>query len=471
MKRQTFPIKGMHCQSCEILIGEELEALPDVAKAEVSLKTKSATIHVHRMVPRGALDRAVQAAGYEIGYDVVPLVNTNKKVLKDIAIGLLVVAAIGIIFSQLGISNAANINVKGAGVGAVALVIGLTAGFSTCMAMIGGLVLGVSSRHAEKHPTASPMQKFRPHLFFNLGRILSFIVLGGVIGGIGAAFQLKGTLLGLMTVAVGFVMLLLGLQLTELFPRMKGAITLPSSVGKLIGIKKHGDREYSHKDALAMGAITFFLPCGFTQAMQLLAVSTGSPLKGALIMGAFAIGTAPGLLSIGGLTSVVRGVFAKRFFRIVGVAVVAMAFINFSNAYNLIGIGSWFDRPSEAASSSKTEAPATVTGVQPDQQKTSAAEPMKNLPENKLTTTFKVASDITPSKFTTKVGQPTTIVVDVQEDGDGCMSTIMIPGLYDKAQYLQSGKKLTMTFTPKKAGTYKITCAMGISRGSIKVES
>lgn len=458
MKQQTFPIKGMHCQSCEVLITEELESLPDVAKADVSLRTKTATVTAKKLPPHAAIESAIKAAGYEIGYDEKPAISKDKRVYKDVAIGFVVVAALLILFTQLGLGDVSNVNMSGASVGLVALMIGLTAGFSTCMALIGGLVLGISSRHAEKHPTATPMQKFRPHLFFNLGRISSFIVLGGVIGALGAAFQLKGSLLGLLTLGVGVVMLMLGLQLTGLFPRLKGSLSLPSSIGKLIGIKKHEGREYSHKDSFLLGAATFFLPCGFTQAMQLFAVSTGSPVSGALIMGMFAVGTAPGLLSIGGLTSVVKGVFAQRFFRVVGVVVVAMAFVNFSNGVTLLGVRDLFTQSGTPTSSSNQETPSTVSQPASD-------EPLI------LATTYTDAKDIVPSAFTTKVGQKTTLEVDVKEDGQGCMSTIMIIGLDEKPQYLKAGKKLTLTFTPKKAGTYTIACAMGVPRGQVKVEA
>jgi sulfite exporter TauE/SafE/copper chaperone CopZ len=460
MEQQTFPIKGMHCQSCEVLITEELESLPDVQKADVSLRTKTATITAKNLPPHAAVERAVKAAGYEIGYDEKPAVSRDKRVYKDVAIGFAVVAILLILFTKLGLGDVANINMNGASVGLVALMIGLTAGFSTCMALIGGLVLGISSRHAEKHPTASPMQKFRPHLFFNLGRITSFVVLGGVIGALGAAFQLKGSLLGLLTIGVGLVMLMLGLQLTEVFPRLKGSLSLPSRIGRLIGIKKHEGREYSHKDSFLLGAATFFLPCGFTQAMQLFAVSTGSWVSGALIMGMFAIGTAPGLLSIGGLTSVVKGVFAQRFFRVVGVVVVAMALINFTNGITLLGVKNWFPQDTAATSAGQVTETSDATSSQPTN-----SEPVV------LRTTYTEAKDIVPSKFTVKVGQPVTLEVDVKDDGFGCMSTIMVIGLDEKPQYLKAGKTLKLTFTPKKAGTYEIACAMGIPRGSIKVEA
>ena len=473
MKKITLPIKGMHCASCEILITDELEALPDVQKADVSLRTKSATLYLKRPIPRAAVLRAVQAAGYDIGHDERPFLNKSARVYRDLAIGIVVVLVLLALFNWLGINNLSKINMKGASAGLVALVLGLTAGFSTCMALIGGLVLGTAARHAEKHPTASPMQKFRPHLFFNLGRIVSFVVFGAIIGALGAAFQLKGGVLGLLTVAVGVVMLLLGLQLTELFPRLKGSLTLPSGIGKLVGIKKHAGREYSHTDSVLLGAATFFLPCGFTQAMQLYAVSTGSPVSGAIIMGMFALGTAPGLLSIGGLTSVVKGAFAQRFFRVVGVVVIMMALVNFNNAYNLLGVNRWLERSSKPAAvvrdTTKSETPA------PTQQQPTESTPQTPAPEPAgpitLNTTFKLDSDIVPSTFTVKAGQKATLVVDVKEDGEGCMSTIMIPGLYDTPIFLKGGKKLELSFTAKRPGTYQITCAMGIPRGTIKVES
>jgi len=192
------------------------------------------------------------------------------------------------------------------------------------------------------------------------------------------------------------------------------------------------------------GALTFFLPCGFTQAMQLVAIGSGSPVTGSLIMGMFALGTAPGLLMIGGLTSIVKGTFAKSFFRIIGVGVVAMALINIMNGANLINIH-LPDFQSEQ----------TITTMDKSVQK--------------LETIYHLDNDISPSIFTAKVGQKSALIVDVKDDGQGCMSTIMIPGLNDKPQYLKSGKKLILDFTPTSTGEYKITCAMGVVRGTIKV--
>ena len=451
-QERTVPIKGMHCASCELLIANELESIPGVTSATASLKTNSATIASNSKIDYDQIVNAVEAAGYEVGEEdgKKPLLTRNERIWKDFLIGLFVVTGLVFLFQVLGLDKILSSATGGGGSnGAMALIIGLTAGFSTCMALIGGLVLSVASKYAENHPTQTPFEKFKPHLFFNLGRILSFIVLGAAIGAIGSAFALKGTFLGLLTIAVGAVMLVLGLQLTEIFPRITRGLTLPSGLAKKLGIHTRKEREYSHKNAFLMGAATFFLPCGFTQAMQLLAVSTGNPLQAAVIMGAFAIGTTPGLLTLGGLTSVVKGAFAQRFFRIVGVIVVAMALINFTNGFTLAGLNRFLD-------SSK---PMVNTAVQQESSEGSVI----------LNTTFKLKEDIVPSTFTAKVGQKTTLVVDVKEDGQGCMSTIMIIGLDDSPQYLKKGKKIELTFTASKPGTYTIACAMGVPRGSITV--
>ena len=448
---KTVPIKGMHCASCELLIAEELESIPGVTSAQASLKSNSATIMSAEQVSDKDIESAVRAAGYEVGYESgqKPFFTHNERIWKDFAIGIIVVLGLYVLFQVFGIEKLTSSTTTSSSTGTMALLVGLTAGFSTCMALIGGLVISVASKYAENHPTETALQKFRPHLFFNAGRIVSFIAFGAIIGAIGSAFALKGSMLGFLTIAVGGVMLILGLQLTEIFPRITRGLTLPSGLARKLGINTRKEREYSHKNAFLMGAATFFLPCGFTQAMQLLAVSTGNPLQAAVIMGAFAIGTTPGLLTLGGLTSVVKGAFAQRFFRIVGVIVVAMALINFTNGFTLAGLNRFLD-------SSK---PMVNTAVQQESSEGSVI----------LNTTFKLKEDIVPSTFTAKVGQKTTLVVDVKEDGQGCMSTIMIIGLDDSPQYLKKGKKIELTFTASKPGTYTIACAMGVPRGSITV--
>jgi plastocyanin domain-containing protein len=74
-----------------------------------------------------------------------------------------------------------------------------------------------------------------------------------------------------------------------------------------------------------------------------------------------------------------------------------------------------------------------------------------------------------PSIFTLEAGVPVRFEIDPKDDGEGCMSTLMIPDLYDDPFLVKAGDKIIMEFTPKKPGTYYITCVMGVPWGEIEV--
>jgi plastocyanin domain-containing protein len=86
-----------------------------------------------------------------------------------------------------------------------------------------------------------------------------------------------------------------------------------------------------------------------------------------------------------------------------------------------------------------------------------------------LTTSYTSSKDIVPSSFEVKRGQKVRFVVDTKDSGSGCMSKIMIPGLWNSPVPLVKGKPVVMEFTPQKPGAYKITCDMGVARGVINV--
>lgn len=462
MKESRIPIAGMHCRSCEIMIGDNLKQLPGVKKVHVSHKKESATIFADTMPSDELIAAAVKKAGYEVGSTKQPLFSKNPKDYRDVSISVIIVIIIAVVLAQLNLASINTTSLVSGGV-LIALVVGITAGFSTCMALVGGLVLGLSAKHAEKHPDATALQKFRPHIYFNTSRIVTFFILGGAIGGIGAAFQLSGIMLGLLMIAVGIVMLLLGLQLTRLFPRLStGGLTLPSGLSRRLGIDRR-EKEYSHKNAAILGSVSFFLPCGFTQAMQLYAISTGSFTTGALVMGLFAIGTAPGLLGVGGLASTIQGPAAKQFFKFAGVAVIAMALVNMSYGFNLTG----WQRP-EISADNKSEQTLDYTALTGEIEEAPAVNE-NAAANNKLKAQYTVASGMIPTSFTVKANKDYILEVHSLEDGVGCMSTVLIPGLNNQVQYLLKNQTNKLPFKATRAGTYQITCAMGVPHGTIKV--
>ena len=85
------------------------------------------------------------------------------------------------------------------------------------------------------------------------------------------------------------------------------------------------------------------------------------------------------------------------------------------------------------------------------------------------TLNYTKARDIAPNSLTVNRGEKVRLEVNPTDTASGCMSEIMVPGLWDKPQPLVKGKKIVMEFTPQKPGAYKITCAMGVPRGVINV--
>jgi len=438
MNKKTIPIRGMHCASCEILVGEELKKIPGVVSVYVDQKKALAIIKYPDAVSINDRDiiKAIQEAGYEVGRkQKLPWISKTPSDYKDLARAAGILFVVYLLVKWFNVLNF-DINSPNSGV-AVALLVGLVAGISTCMALIGGLVLGLAARHAEQHPEATSAQKFRPHIYFNIGRILGFAVLGGFIGLIGQAFKPSTNLLGFLTVAIGGVMIFFGLKLIEIFPALRDKnITLPSGIARLFGLHKEV-KEYSHKSAMVMGALTFFLPCGFTQAMQLYAVSTGSFWQGVAIMGLFAIGTAPGLLGIGGLTSVFKGRKARIFFMTAGLAVILLGWVNITNGSRLFG----------GRIDSSEVAPVVDQNVQ-------------EVRMNQLRNGY------SPNIFTIKKGRPVKWII-TSATSLSCAAYLVMPK-YGISKSLRAGENI-ITFTPIQTGEIPFSCSMGMYRGKFIV--
>lgn len=451
MKKTTVPIKGMHCRSCELLIEDELSSVPGVTKVNVSEKKACAEIYYNSQNLRvDQIEEAVHKAGYEVGFnEKKPWFSKNENDYADIIIAGVALFFLYQIVSITGLTKLFGVSGGHPTSVMTVLLIGLTAGFSTCMALIGGLVLSLATRFAQKHPNATSSEKFTPHVWFNIGRIISYTLLGGVIGGIGSFFQFSGFSLGLLTLAVALVMLTLGVQLTGLFPRLENVkLTIPKGISQMLGIGEKKNREYSHKNSLILGASTFFLPCGFTQAMQLYAMSSGSPLSGAMIMGVFAVGTAPGLLGIGGLTSLIKGAFAQKFFKFAGVVVIALSVFNINNALNLIG---W--NPSVFAAAGKNVLAANNTAIERD----------GNMQVVRMT---QGTNGYSPSTFTITKGLPVKWIIN-STDVNTCASSIISSKIGVRLN-LHPGENI-VEFTPKETGTISFSCTMGMYRGSFIV--
>jgi len=332
MKTFTFHVHGIHCNSCILLTESEISELPNITHVKSNLKNHSVEVtgdFGDKTVEQIAEELTMPLKPHGYSVSVEKQVHNAKwndfKVALPVALGFILLF---LLLQKLGVVNLITTSNVGYG---TAFIIGLIASISTCMAVVGGLVLSMSASFAKEG------DKVRPQVLFHIGRLASFFILGGLIGAIGSAFQLSGTLVFVLGLVVAIILLILGINLLDVFPWAKKLQpTLPSFIGKHV----HGLKNINHTlTPLLVGVATFFLPCGFTQSMQIYTLTTGSFWTGAMTMFVFALGTLPvlALLSFSSL-----GIHNKArsgiFFKTAGLVVIFFGIFNLINSLVAIGI-------------------------------------------------------------------------------------------------------------------------------------
>lgn len=327
MKAYTLHVSGTHCASCKILIEDVLNDQDYISSAQVDLKNQTLRIEtVSEKSPEELADlltEKVKPNGYTVSVERVLIEKQKDDVIwKALPIGLVFL----ILFFVLQKSGLLNLGIGGTTTPATSFIIGLIASVSSCLAVVGGLVLSLSVKISQDNVSDT-----KTFILFHIGRLVSFAFLGGVLGLVGSAIGISFTFTAILGIVASIVMLLLGLNLVGVFKKNK--VALPSGIFNFF-------RKIEHKTLtpLIIGFATFFLPCGFTQSMQVVALSSGSFISGLLIMLAFALGTLPMLLllSFGG-ASLAHGKHAPLFFKSAGVVVIGLGI--FALLAGLAGLG------------------------------------------------------------------------------------------------------------------------------------
>lgn len=327
MKTYTYHVSGTHCNSCKILIEDVLNDQEYIKSAQVDLKNQTLRIEtVSEKSPEELADlltEKVKPNGYTVSVERVLIEKQKDDVIwKALPIGLVFL----ILFFVLQKSGLLNLGIGGTTTPATSFIIGLIASVSSCLAVVGGLVLSLSAKISQDNVSDT-----KTFILFHIGRLVSFAFLGGVLGLVGSAIGISFTFTAILGIVASIVMLLLGLNLVGVFKKNK--VALPSGIFNFF-------RKIEHKTLtpLIIGFATFFLPCGFTQSMQVVALSSGSFISGLLIMLAFALGTLPMLLllSFGG-ASLAHGKHAPLFFKSAGVVVIGLGI--FALLAGLAGLG------------------------------------------------------------------------------------------------------------------------------------
>jgi len=337
LKEHIYKVQGMRCASCEILIEKKLLQLPNIKSVDASTSNSQVVVEYEGDRPNpDRLSKIFKEENY-IFSDVNKKIDSQqirgdeKKsnatlVAFDIAIFIIIAF---LFLNKIGIADFLSLNSASSLLAFFGF--GLLAGLSSCAALVGGIVLSMSKQWQALYSNeTSTSKKLQPHLMFNAGRVVSYAVFGGVLGLIGSRLQISPQFTAFLIVAISLLMIAFAFQMLGVKAFRKFQIAAPKSATRYIANENNFQGKYM---PFIMGALTFFLPCGFTITAQGLALLSGNVLQGSLIMLAFALGTAPILLFIG-LSSVkfsAKPHLAERFSKVAGFLVLFFALFNISN--------------------------------------------------------------------------------------------------------------------------------------------
>jgi sulfite exporter TauE/SafE/copper chaperone CopZ len=431
-RTEKFHIDGMSCVNCENRITKKLGATAGVKEVSASFGGGYAVI----TYDESALDKKAIAGIIErLGYKVSDQPWTGKGNLLD---SFIIIAALYMIMRNMGLSDIFNyFPLADAGMDYWMLfIIGLLTSVH-CIAMCGGINM---TQCLKPDGGESKLAALRPGFLYNLGRVISYTAVGGAVGALGSAISPSDTMKGLVQIAAGFFMVVMGINMLGLFPALKRFnLSLPRFFTRRVTEGKHGGAPFY------VGLLNGLMPCGPLQAMQLYALSTGDPLKGAVSMLIFSLGTVPLMFGLSALSSVLSGSFTKKAMSAGAALVVVMGMSMFSSGLSLADFA---PSVSDAA------------GVRPSGARA--------VPEGNIQV---VATSLSSGRYepiVVQAGVPVRWTINAPKGTiNGCNNSMVIPE-YGVRHRFSAGENV-IEFTPVKAGRFSYSCWMGMIRSSITV--
>ncbi len=439
IKSKSLNIGGMTCVGCQNTIERALRQQYGVVKVKVDYRAGKAEIDYDAdAISPEEIVRTIE----DLGYQALPEGGHPKTHYRRALGMLLIIASLFVALERTGLINLlAPTQLAEAGMGfGMLFVVGLITSVH-CVAMCGGINLSQClSRGGAPKSSRSPISS--AGLLYNLGRVISYTAVGFVVGAAGSVFTFSNTVQGFIKLGAGVFMVILGLNMLDLFPWMRRlALSMPLSPGCGGGCSS----AKSSKSPLIVGLLNGFMPCGPLQAMQLYALSTGSPVKGALSMFVFALGTLPLMLGLGALSAALAKKHLHNMMTAGAVLVAVLGLSMFSQGLSLSGVA--VPLLTADASDGSGAGPVMKDGVQ-----------------------F-VESTLAPGRYpniTVEAGTPVEWVITAPQGSiNGCNNRFYIPA-YDITHQFQPGENV-IRFTPDKAGVYQYSCWMGMIRGRITV--
>ena len=447
----TFKINGMTCVNCENKIERKLKNKKGIANAIVSFSKGTALVtYDPNQIGVAEITEIIEQLGYGTTQTAVSSIfrPEDKKISSLQVVGIFVILiAIYMIINRFGGFNIFNYfpqAKEGMGYGML-FVIGLLTS-THCIAMCGGINLSQCVPYKTPQAYKSKTSSLTPSILYNSGRVISYTIIGGLVGALGSAVSFSGTGKGIIAAVAGIFMVIMGLNMLNIFPWLR---RFNPRMPKIFA-EKINDQKKSNQP-LYVGLLNGLMPCGPLQAMQLFALSTGDPFKGAMSMFLFSLGTVPLMFGLGALSSMLTKKFTSRMMTASAALVVILGVFMLSNGMALAGYAMPFSSGPENQSASSS----SVQGAQ--------AEIVDGV---QVVTTSLDSGSYEP--IVVQAGIPVQWNIQAEAgDINGCNNRIIIPE-YNLEKPLEPGDNI-IEFTPDKSGVVPYSCWMGMIRSQITV--
>lgn len=459
MTQVNFKINGLHCKSCKSLIETEVKATNKVANIDVDHLNGTASMEFDGNIEE--VYNTIEDLGYGVVREINPEESKKKDVVEIVVAkkpNAFLIPGISLVsfilayfliqkfnlFSLMSQLNEVSISYS------VIFAIGLLASFH-CIGMCGGLVItytASSKLNDNQETNDSKIKNLLPHIQYNLGRLISYTIIGGILGGFGSFFGINPVFAGVMTIFVAIFMIMMGLSLYSehrFLDQIK--LSTPAFIAKFIFSNKHDKKP---KGPFIIGVLTGFMPCGPLQAMQLFALASGSIFNGAMAMFLYSLGTIPLMLGFGTLISSISHVKIRQLMKFSGILVVLLGLMMVNRG--LVNFG---------------------YGFNPSMQKNTAeqtADTNKNTKDVQIVEMAVTYNGYSPNVLHIKKDIPVKWII--KDKGiTGCTSGIKLylpEGTINK-DLVQKGDTV-IEFTPTNAGELKFSCWMSMVWGKFIVE-
>lgn len=320
--------------------------------------------------------------------------------------------------------------------------IGLTAGGLSCMALQGGLITSLFTRDKN----LSQQNKVLALLSFLVARLGAYILAGFMLGALGGVLQLQDWAVLTFQVVASLFMIATACNLLNVHPIFRYVALQPPRQVKRWLKKVTGTSEWFTPALL--GVFTVLLPCGVTQAMELLAISSASSTDGALILAAFIAGTTPILAVYGLVASVLEEKYEFYFRRAAAAALIIIGLYGLNAT--LVAIDS----------------PVTAQKIiqQFKQEEATIAMSVENIQQVTINVTNYGYS---PARIQVKKNLPVRLTLKSNETYS-CAVAFRLPA-FNISTFMEPTAVETYSFTPTKAGKYTFSCSMGMYQGVLEV--